>query len=142
VLIDAGQRLGDAVDERFAADEADIAMGPRLGDEMLAAAEADLEPDFPRREREQRGAIADRRWIDLEPRQAFFDQRSMIGPQRLAAAAPVERAPRRILVDARARLIGVRLRTDQETRPRNELARSVFSQEKPPSASGLRPKWP
>jgi hypothetical protein len=46
LFLDAGQRLGDAVDERLAADEADITMRPGLRQQMLAAAKADLEPDF------------------------------------------------------------------------------------------------
>ena len=54
--LDRRQRLGDAVDERLAADEADVGMGERLGDEMLAAAEADFEPQLARREVEQRRA--------------------------------------------------------------------------------------
>ena len=101
-----------------------------LRQQMLAAAEADLEPDFFWRKWKQRRDVAKRGRVDLKPRQALGDQAGVISAQRLAAAAPIERAPRRF-VDAR-----------QETRPRNWLERSVFSQVKPPSASGWRPKWP
>ena len=128
-LFNSGKRLGDPIDERLAADEADVAMGAGLRQQMFAAAKADLEPDFAGGEREEVGGARDRARRDVEPRQKLFDQRGVIGPQRLAAAAPVKRAPRAFAIVA-----------FQETRPRNWLARSVFSQEKPPSASGLRPK--
>jgi hypothetical protein len=130
-FLNPGKRLGDPIDERLAADKADIAMGAGLRQQVFAAAKADLEPDFARDEREEAGGARDRARRDVEPGQKLFDQRGVIGPQRLAAAAPVKRAPRAFAIVA-----------VQETRPRNWLARSVFSQEKPPSASGLRPKWP
>ena len=47
--LDLAEEPRHAVDEDFAADEADIGMGPRLGRQMLAGAEADLEPDLTRR---------------------------------------------------------------------------------------------
>jgi hypothetical protein len=43
--IDRRQRLGDAVDEPSAADEAGARMRLRLRDQVLGAAEADLEAD-------------------------------------------------------------------------------------------------
>ena len=73
-------------------------MRPGLGQQMLAAAEADLEPDLPWAKRKKGGrAVAERGRIDLKSRQAFGDQAGMIGAQRLAAAAPIERAPRRFV---------------------------------------------
>ncbi len=47
----------DAVLERLAADEADVGMVPGLPDQMLAAAEADLQPDLAHGLREERGQI-------------------------------------------------------------------------------------
>ena len=41
--VDRRQRLGHAVDERLAADEADARIAKRLRDQVLTAAEADLE---------------------------------------------------------------------------------------------------
>ncbi len=107
---------------------------------MLGAAKTDLEPYLARRERKQRAAIANGPLLDFEFRQTLLDQTRMIGAQLLAAAASVKRAPRR--VGGRFLPGGLRRNTNQETRPRNWLTRSVFSHEKPPSASGGRPKWP
>lgn len=45
MLLDLGQELGDAVFEHLAADEAHRRMRCRLRRQMLAGAEADLEPD-------------------------------------------------------------------------------------------------
>jgi hypothetical protein len=42
---DRSERFRHAVDERFAADEADIRVVRRSLDQMLAAAEADLKPN-------------------------------------------------------------------------------------------------
>jgi hypothetical protein len=44
--VDCGERLRYAVDERLASDEADIRIFRCCTDQMLAAAEADLEPDI------------------------------------------------------------------------------------------------
>jgi hypothetical protein len=38
------EQAGDAVDEDLGTDQADLGMGGGLGREMLAAAEADLQP--------------------------------------------------------------------------------------------------
>src|SRR5262245_5550701 len=45
-LADGGQRLGDALLERLAADEAGVRISFRLPDHVLGSAEADLEPDL------------------------------------------------------------------------------------------------
>ena len=146
LLVDRRQQLGDAVDERLAADEADIGILARLRDQMLAAAEADLEPDFARRKCEQGLARGERRDIHFEPRQQLRDEARVMGAQRLAPAAAINSA-----APVRAGLGGVGFAARRErrqdgsrdyARPRNCSARSVFSQEKPPSASGVRPKWP
>jgi len=44
--VDGAQHLDDAVLERLAADQADIGVMSRLPDQVLAAAEANLQPDF------------------------------------------------------------------------------------------------
>ena len=49
LVLDRGQKLRHAVHERLAADEVDVGVGARLGGQMLAAAEADLEPGLPSR---------------------------------------------------------------------------------------------
>ena len=43
--VDRRQRLGHAVDERLAADEADARIAKRLRDQVLGPTEADLEAD-------------------------------------------------------------------------------------------------
>ena len=53
LAFDFRQELGDAVLEHLGADEADPGMGGALRRQMLAGAEADLEPDFPRGRRKQ-----------------------------------------------------------------------------------------
>src|SRR6185437_13649615 len=92
--LDLAEQLGDAVLEDLAADDADVAMRRRLGGEMLAAAEADLEPDIVHRRGEQRGGIerARRRQRDGEARQQRVDQALLAGMQLPAASASVEDA--------------------------------------------------
>ena len=48
-VVDGGQRFGHAVDERFDADEAVCRPRCGLSDQILAAAEADLELNFRNR---------------------------------------------------------------------------------------------
>src|SRR4029077_5330496 len=55
--VDRRQRLGHAVDERLAADEADARIAKRLRDQGLTAAEADLEAGGIDRAWKQRGEI-------------------------------------------------------------------------------------
>ena len=73
-------------------------------------------------------ARSEGRRVDFERRQPLGDQAGVMGAQALALAAPVERPARR-------RVAG-RFASRAPTRPANEAAsaRSVFSQEKPPSA--------
>ena len=49
VGLDRSQRLGHAVEERLAAEKAGAGVAQRLGDQMLAAAEADFESDLRNR---------------------------------------------------------------------------------------------
>jgi hypothetical protein len=53
--VDLAEQARHAVDERLAADEAHLRMMLCLPEQMLARAEADLEPHFGNRRREQPG---------------------------------------------------------------------------------------
>ena len=90
-LLDRCQRLGHAVDERLAADEACARMAPGLGDQVLAAAEADFQADIVRHHRTARasrpGRASDRSSASL--RQQGVEQRGLARPQ-LMALAPAE----------------------------------------------------
>src|SRR5436305_2997871 len=115
---------------------------------MLAAAETDFEPHLGWRQREQGrerlgGLLAQN---EREAWQQGFEQGGLMRAQAVAFAPP-EKAPLMRIRDL------VQLRCDgqaawelgawfQETAPRIAPTRSIFSQEKPPSFSGLRPKWP
>ena len=52
-ILDGAEQAPHAVDEGLAADEADVLMLLRLPQQMLARAEADLEPDLVDRNREE-----------------------------------------------------------------------------------------
>ena len=127
------EQAGDAVDEDLGADEADLGMGGRLRREVLAGTEADLEPQRRRRGAEQALRIeplAFRRQRHRQRRQQLVEQRSAARPQ-LAAVAPA--------VEGRRRRVG---RPGQWKADLRLSTRSSRSQEKPPSASAGRPKWP
>ena len=91
---DRGECLRHAVDEGFAADEADARVGRRRGDQVLSPAEADLQPHVRDGLREQCAQIAGRRrgHIDREARQQRFEQRGLMRPQRVALAPAEEGA--------------------------------------------------
>ena len=92
-----GQRFGHAVDEGVAADEADGRMRLRLRDQMLAAAEADFQPDVVERACKKRAQIGRRRLgeIEREARQQRVEQRRLPRLQRMALAPAEEGALRR-----------------------------------------------
>ena len=101
--------------------------------EMLAAAETDLEPN--------RGACGTEQGSDVEvtrcrevyrqPRQQFIDEGLLSRTQSPPAAAAEDlMTPLRLAA-----------RCAQKAR-RSSSTRSSLSQEKPPSGSGRRPKWP
>lgn len=123
------EQVRDAVDERLATEKADIRMKRSLGRQVLAAAEADFEPELARRRFEDRGGVeqAFGRQADGQCLQSAPDQFRFASPQSTAAPAAIDSSGRR-RGQARA---DFRLAT-----------RSVRSQENPPSASGWRPKWP
>ncbi len=130
-FIDGREETRDPVLEDLAADQADGGMGLRLGGEMLAAAIADLQPDLVTRGVEERGGVKPARFRQGEgqPRQEIVPKRLLAGPQRSSAAPAIERPM-------------ILWRVGQAKAERSAGTRSSFSQEKPPSASGLRPKWP
>ncbi|MEA2860812.1 MAG: hypothetical protein QOC72_2851 [Methylobacteriaceae bacterium] len=91
---DRGERLRHPVDEGLAADEADVRALRRGLDQMLAAAEADLEPNVGDWIGKERPPIADgRSQMDREARQQLFDEPRLMWPERLAFAAAVKAAP-------------------------------------------------
>jgi hypothetical protein len=104
----------------------------RLGNQVLTAAEADLQPDRINRAGKQRLKIGRRRRrdIDAQARQQRGEQFRLAGAQPFALAPAVERAGTGFALLAQ---LTARFRL---------AARSVCSQEKPPSRSGARPKWP
>ena len=92
-FLDRRQRLDDAVLEYLAADEADIGIGIRLPDEVLAAAKADLQPGAGGGHGEQLG---ERCWQRLtrgkrHARQHGIEQ-LLLARTQLAPAAATERA--------------------------------------------------
>ena len=130
------EQLGDAVDERLDPQKADIAMALGLRGEMLAAAEADLEPDLLRRRRKEAARIDRRARFEGEsdPRQDLVQKPPGFGTQPGALAPAVEEPPI-------GRVGGCRPRAQLKAR-RSSAARSVRSHEKPPSSSAARPKCP
>ena len=89
---DLRQDLCHAVDVRLAADEAGIRKGTGFGDQMLAAAKSDFEPDGIDRSVEQSGKIGRLRAINFKrkPRQQMFDQVGLVRAQFMALAAAKE----------------------------------------------------
>ena len=88
LALDPRQGGDNAIEERLAADQADLRTGSGAFDQMLARTKADLEPDLARVEgKERRGRERLRRKFDL--RQDFREQALLSRPQGLAAAAPV-----------------------------------------------------
>ena len=105
-LLDAAQGHRHPVHEGLAADQPDAGMGHGLRDEVLAPAEADLEP-------ERTGPLEERREVERravrpgapaahpaarrhpQPRQQLVEEPSLRRLQLLAVAAAVEIAPRR-----------------------------------------------
>ena len=88
------EALGDAVHVGLAADQPDIGMLLGLPHQMLAGAEADLEPDLARAAEQRRriDLLRLRRNGDQKLRQQRVEQRLLAGPQLLAATPAVEGA--------------------------------------------------
>ena len=104
-----GQALGDAVDERLAADQADFGMVLGLPDQMLAGAEAHLQPHAAGRQRGPKGPgevdlrrtlghiVVGRddgfcRQFECEAGQQRAEQRLLPSTQLLAPPTTVQRA--------------------------------------------------
>jgi len=128
-LLDLREKLDDPVLENLAADEPGCRMPFGLLRQMLAAAEADLQPyRSPRGAEQSAGIEADRRRNShSKPRQQPIDEGLLPGTKRPAPAA-AENEQR-----------GLRAKNRQKMR-RSSSTRSSFSQEKPPSGSACRPK--
>ncbi len=105
-------------------------MGLRLAGKVLAAAEADLQPD-----------LAGQALKRGQRRQPGLQQRLLPGRER-PALQPPERAKGANLAAAPLSVRVVRRPGHAFSRSLRPSIRSVFSQEKPPSAVGVRPKWP
>ena len=130
---DRRDRLGHAGDEGLDADEAGAGVGRGVGGQMVAPAEADLEPDVIDRRGEQRRQRGRRRRgeVDGEGRVGVGHEAAAAGGKGLALPPAVE-PPSLLAVHAQT----------QRRALRSVSARSVFSHEKPPSSSAGRPKWP
>ena len=132
---DQAQQAGYAVIKRLAADKPDVGTGPGLGRQVFPGAETDLEPDFGNRALESAFEVEGcaRGWeLQAQPGQQGLDQRLAAGTQFVAAAPAVP--AKRFVTD-----IGAQVAPKADFR---SSTRSMLSHEKPPSASGARPKWP
>ena len=91
LLGDGAQNLDDPVLERLAADEAHAAVVPGLPEEVLAAAETDLEPDLLDGRREEGFQMRRRRLrrVEREARQRALPQRGLPGARRPSTSSPV-----------------------------------------------------
>jgi hypothetical protein len=70
---DRGEHFRHAIDERLAADEADLRVVARRSDQMLAAAKADLEPNIGNWRGKQGSRFGSgSREIDRQPRQQLI----------------------------------------------------------------------
>jgi hypothetical protein len=112
---DLRQDLRHAVDVGLASDEARVRKGARFGDQMLAAAKPDLEPDLARRRVEQARKVGRARSGDIQrkPRQQVFDQIGLMQPKLVALAPSEERTVRTrgFAVAGRPVLVGLIART-------------------------------
>ena len=134
-LVDLRHEFCDAVQKRFAAHDAHMGMGCGLMGEMFAAAEADLEPDLIDIAEQGLRVYPPVPKRNGDPRKEGLHQIRLTRLQGLALGAPINVAARAVGFAAQ----GV---PSQRTAAAILSARSVFSQEKPPSESGVRPKWP
>ena len=169
-IVNRGERLRHPVHERLGADEPDARMTLCLPDQVLGATEANFQTHMVHGVRKQCTKLVWRwaRQIERKLRQQRAEQLGLPRTQRMPFAAAEERAVMMLahLTDCRPgrseaesrdpsiRIIGpcgraiwipdrpsgVREDTEFQNALRRLGARSVFSQEKPPSFSGARPK--
>src|SRR5262249_3633925 len=125
-LVEARQELRHAGLIGFGPDHPDWRMMLGLPQEMLAGAEADLEPDIVDRHGEGLARRVEACKIERQPRQQQAAQAGLVRRELRPLATAVELLAVTFRMTQNARLIA--------------SARSVFSHEKPPSASGSRPK--
>gem|GEM_PF-2017446 len=128
-----GEQAGHAVEIGLTTDKTDVRVPRRLLKQVLPRAKADFQPNvlLPVI---QAGRIKRRFEIKREPRQEGFDQRRLMRAQGVAPPPAVKTLHR-----ARA-VFNASLLWRQDTALFKASTRSRFSQEKPPSASGVRPK--
>ena len=129
--LDLREKLDDPILENLAADEPGCWMAFGLLRQMLAAAETDLKPYWSPRGAEQNVGIEAARRLNSyrKPRQQSRDE-GLLPPAKRPSAATAENEQG-----------GLRAKNRQKMR-RSSSTRSSFSQEKPPSGSACRPKWP
>lgn len=91
--LDAGERLGHAIDERFDANKTDMPICFGFGEHRLTAAKADFETNRRDRFDKQRAELSWRRPTEIEgkTRQQRFEQPSLPRPQLMAFTASEER---------------------------------------------------
>ena len=96
VVIDGDQRLADGVEKPIGADETRVRMRQSLRDQMLGAAEADLEAQRRRSVRKQAGEVGRRRLAEIgrDLRQQILEQLDLPRAQRMALLAAEESALR------------------------------------------------
>ena len=94
----AREQRGDAVDERLAADEADVGIVLGLMRQMLARAEPDFQPDRARRERKQARRIDGPRRFQRQARlgQSRLDQALAVRAQLAPLATAVKTRTSRV----------------------------------------------
>src|SRR3546814_6156972 len=112
-----------------------LRMRRRLGRKMLAAAESHFEPEIAGRTAEQPRGIEPPapRQNNTRLRQQFGEGAPAPRPEGPAATPSVERPARTLRRCSAGNQVSAAL---------SGSTRSVRSQEKPPSGSGARPKWP
>ena len=151
--LDSGERLGHAVDERLDADEADLRLPRGFGQQVFAGAETDLQADAIDRDREQRGQLARRlAQVERQPRQQGRQQSGLARAELVALPAAEKGTARAAVLIHRGNSVApprrcrarpaLRMTAGYFRARRSASARSVRSQEKPPSFSGARPKCP
>ena len=93
-LLDAGQRLGDGIDESVAADEADArdVCAPAQGDARRRRSRFPGGSSRPRPETGSRRSAGARHPVDRQLRQQRFEQRRLARPQGMAFAPAEEGA--------------------------------------------------
>ena len=108
-----------------------MGIGLRLGERVLAAAEADLDMEACRAAREGGERVRRGLRAEAQPRQRLVEQEALARAERVPARASVEAVRRRLE------------RRQRPNTPRRSPTRSVRSQVNVPRpASGVRPKWP